>query len=145
MIIWASTFTSNGLSCRPSKTILMACQAVADICLEHGSGDGDALEAPSSLSISTSPSPSSSVSISGCKLSCCPPPGLLQALFIGIWFHVIWLITLMVPVGVLDQMGVVAVDVSADMSADMEAEDEGGLKVDMMLVLGSDIPIMCSF
>ena len=51
----------------------------------------------------------------------------------------------MVPVGVLDQMGVVAVDVSADMSADMEAEDEGGLKVDMMLVLGSDIPIMCSF
>jgi len=57
----------------------------------------------------------------------------------------------MVPVGVLDRMGVAAVNVSVDMSAsealsaDMETEDEGGSKVDMMLVLGSDISIMGSF
>jgi hypothetical protein len=57
----------------------------------------------------------------------------------------------MVPVGVLDRMGVAAVDVSVNMSAsealsaDMEAEDEGGSKVDIIPVPGSDIPIMGSF
>jgi hypothetical protein len=56
----------------------------------------------------------------------------------------------MVPVGMLDQMGVVAVDVSVDVSAsealstDMDAEEEGGL-VDVMLELGSDMSIMESF
>jgi len=48
-------------------------------------------------------------------------------------------------------MGVAAVDVSVDISAsealsmDMEAEDEGGMKVEIMPVPGSDIPIMGSF
>jgi hypothetical protein len=57
---------------------------------------------------------------------------------------------MMVPVGVLDRMGVAAVDVSVDVSAsealstDMDAEEEGGL-VDVMLELGSDMSIMESF
>jgi hypothetical protein len=46
----------------------------------------------------------------------------------------------MVPVGMLDQMGVVAVDVSVDVSA-----SEEGRSVDVMLELGSDMSIMESF
>jgi hypothetical protein len=45
----------------------------------------------------------------------------------------------MVPVGMLDRMGVAAVDVSVDvsaseaLSADMDVEEEGGSEVDVML------------
>jgi hypothetical protein len=55
---------------------------------------------------------------------------------------------MMVPVDVLDRMGVAAVDVSVDVSAseallaDMDAEEEGGSEVDMMLGLGLDISII---
>jgi hypothetical protein len=58
---------------------------------------------------------------------------------------------MMVPVGVLDRMGVAAVDVSVDVSAsealsvDMDAEEEGGSEVDVMLELGSDMIIMEPF
>jgi hypothetical protein len=54
----------------------------------------------------------------------------------------------MVPVGVLDQMGVAAADVLVDVSAsealsvDMDAEEQGGSEVDMILGLGSDISMM---